>query len=78
MFDEKKTQPFYYIFHLKNKLITSSKSILKNKSDDLSNDIDVIRRGYVILENDTKDEINEELKRIMESIKEICRPYIKK
>jgi hypothetical protein len=78
IFDEKKTQPFYDIFHLKNKLITSSKSILKNKSDDLSNDIDVIRRGYVILENNTKDEINEELKRIMESIKEICRPYIKK
>lgn len=78
IFDEKKTRPFNDIIGLRNKLMTSSKSILKNKSDDLNSDIDVIRKSYVILENDKKDEITEELNIIMESIKEICKPYIKK
>ena len=78
IFDEEKTRPFYDLIQLRNKLMTSSESILKNKSDDLNSDIDIIRKGYVIVENDKKDEITEELNRIMESIKEICKPYIKK
>ena len=78
IFDEEKTRPFYDVIQLRNKLMTSSESILKNKSDDLNSDIDIIRKGYVIVENDKKDEITEELNRIMESIKEICKPYIKK
>lgn len=77
LMSDDESQPFLDIIGLRNELIGASLSIINDEKKHKVNFDDVdykkIKREYF----DGKDKMDEELNRIMESIKEICNSYIK-